>query len=715
MQQNIQPKLLYLRIVLVTTLLLNTIAAYELIWPIYESGVLFASRRWMAVFLLGIFVIGLEFFLLCITATAWKDKFIHLLEGSIRTAGRLRWFNFVLFAALIVLYSIAIFGPTAGHLQSLAVRLSLFWALALIGSFLLKAWSLSQAEGFHRNWTEFLAASFIISAFGHQAASFAPNISTYPFTLGWSETSRYYYASLFFSKRIYSVFVPPTVLHPSRYLMQAVPFLLPNSPLWLHRAWQVLLWLVTPLLAGVALIRRLPIADRLLRWMLLLWIFLYLMIGPVYYHLLVPVIIVLWGFKADLKHSSTYDVIISLLVVVLASAWAGISRINWFPVPGLLATSLYLLEQPFTAVKQTHPASRWRGLLRYLYKPLLYVILGIATAFAAQAAYIWWSGNPAGEFTTSFMSDLLWYRLFPNSTYPPGILLGVLLVSLPLFLLALGKMIAKQDGVPAWRYYHPVRGLGLMGILLVLLVGGIVVSVKIGGGSNLHNMDAYLVLLLVISAYLYFGIAVPDPQINSFIFFKSSQNSNENSFPHSERSNPSQRGQTSGLIQQTGLFLAVLIPIAFTLVSRGPAAPAPKESDIAKGLKRVVSLVQETSQSGGEVLFISNRHLLTFHYVEGVVLIPDYERVFLMEMAMAGHPEYLQKFREDLKNHRFALIVSEPLYTRQKDESAVFGEENNAWVKQVSQYILCYYEEEKLARQVHIQLLVPKADVGECP
>jgi hypothetical protein len=96
-------------------------------------------------------------------------------------------------------------------------------------------------------------------------------------------------------------------------------------------------------------------------------------------------------------------------------------------------------------------------------------------------------------------------------------------------------------------------------------------------------------------------------------------------------------------------------------------------------------------------------------------LIPDYERVFLMEMAMAGHSEYLQKFREDLKNHRFALIVSEPLYTRQKDESSVFGEENNAWVKQVSQYILCYYEEEKLARQVHIQLLVPKPEEGICP
>jgi len=117
MSQNSRPKLLYLRILLVTTLLLNTIAAYQLFWPIYKSGILFTSRRWMAVFLLGVSVIGLEFFLLCITATVWKDKFIHFLETTLRTAGRMRWFNLVLFTALMCLYAIAIFGPTGENFQ----------------------------------------------------------------------------------------------------------------------------------------------------------------------------------------------------------------------------------------------------------------------------------------------------------------------------------------------------------------------------------------------------------------------------------------------------------------------------------------------------------------------------------------------------------------------------------------------------------------------
>jgi hypothetical protein len=125
-------------------------------------------------------------------------------------------------------------------------------------------------------------------------------------------------------------------------------------------------------------------------------------------------------------------------------------------------------------------------------------------------------------------------------------------------------------------------------------------------------------------------------------------------------------------------------------------------------------VTQDVSQQQGEVLFLSNRHLLTFGEIEGVRLAPEYERVFLMEMAMAGEQEQLEAFHNDLKNQRFALIISEPLYDQQKDESAIFGEENNAWVSQVSQVVLCYYEEVKLARYVHLQLLVPRSSVQDC-
>jgi uncharacterized membrane protein YhaH (DUF805 family) len=42
----------------------------------------------------------------------------------------------------------------------------------------------------------------------------------------------------------------------------------------------------------------------------------------------------------------------------------------------------------------------------------------------------------------------------------------------------------------------------LLAELLILFVGGLLVSMKIGGGADIHNMDAYAVLLLVITAYL---------------------------------------------------------------------------------------------------------------------------------------------------------------------------------------------------------------------
>jgi hypothetical protein len=102
--------------------------------------------------------------------------------------------------------------------------------------------------------------SWLITALGYgliyKAACFLPDISSYPFSLSWSEASRYYYASLYLGERIYGVQVPYSILHPSRYLMQAIPFLLSNSPLWLHRAWQVLLWLLTSGLTGWLVARR---------------------------------------------------------------------------------------------------------------------------------------------------------------------------------------------------------------------------------------------------------------------------------------------------------------------------------------------------------------------------------------------------------------------------------------------------------------------------
>jgi len=136
--------------------------------------------------------------------------------------------------------------------------------------------------------------------------------------------------------------------------------------------------------------------------------------GAVYYHLMVCVILVLLGYRKD-------KVWRTLAFVVAASMWAGISRVNWMPLPGLLAGLLYLMDQPFDGKK-------WP---RYLMPVLLWAAVGFGSAWLAQQGYIRVSGEDPALFNSAFSSALIWQRLLPNATFGLGILPAVLLVCLP--------------------------------------------------------------------------------------------------------------------------------------------------------------------------------------------------------------------------------------------------------------------------------------------
>lgn len=626
---------------------------------------------------------------------------MQLLNRTIHVISRLRKVNLILLflcAASLPLLSFVFNVPA---LQDTWTRIICFGLVALLGGLFFKAWDLNNPVESQRHWAMYVGASTLLAASFYMVLSYLPEISTNPFTLSWSEASRYYYASLFLSRQIYGVQVPPTVLHPSRYLMQAAPFLIPGSPIWLHRLWQVLLWIVMPVITGYVLARRLEISDWLTRWMVVAAAFLYLGIGPVYYHLLVPVVLVLWGFHSLPAHSRKARFVVSLLAVLLASAWAGISRINWFPVPGSLAVALILLEEPLQSSapageslkgRWKFPTATWRATSWYILRLAGWFLAGTATAFAAQMLYIFWSGNQAEQFTTSFSSSLLWHRLLPNATFPPGILPAILVVSLPLALVALGRLLERRPDRQSWQDYHPLRLVGLLGVLAVFFAGGVIVSLKIGGGSNLHNLDAFMVILLVVTGYLLFKRTKPDREVS----------------PIAPSSEPEQGkpSATSRLINW-GLALALVISTVYTLDTRPPAAAASTDPQlISRNLEIINQAALEARQKGGEVLFLSNRQFLTFHNID-VPLVPEYERVFLMEVAMAGDPVYLGRFYDDLRNQRFALIVSEPLSREEKDGRLNFGLENNAWVKNVSRYILCYYEPTLTLKDVQVQLLAP--------
>jgi hypothetical protein len=575
--------------------------------------------------------------------------------------------------SVIYILSFAVFpwlvmSPAISFMTNIPLRLVIFCLLSLGGAFLFRlAWP-------RQGWAAALLLTPLGYATAYKLASFIPDVSTYPFSLAWSEASRYYYASLWLSRQVYGFSIPPSVLHPSRYLLQSIPFLIPNSPLWLSRVWQVILWVVMAGLASWLLVRRLGIWGRgttlVISISTVLFGFLFLFQGPIYYHLLLMVILVLWGYSRSHPWRT-------LAVVLIASLWAGISRVNWLPVPGLLAAALYLMEVKLKG----KPA--WR----YLSQPAMWVITGTACGYASQRAYQLWSGNPTAWFGSSFTSDLLWYRLWPNVTFPLGILPSACLVSLPLIGLILLRLNNRL------KEFHPLRLLGLVAILGVLFVGGVIVSVKIGGGSNLHNLDAYLTLLLV---------------IGSAIFFK--------------RFQADQTGQMTGNLQadqaaSPGLLSrfseniliagALIIPMYFIL-STGGQLPKHDYQAAQTALQTINHTTQATADQGGEVLFISQRQLLTFNYVKNVHLVPEDELVFLMEMAMSGNTAYLDAFHTEISHQRFAMIVAEPLVIQWQGKSHGFGEENDAWVKQVSEPVLCYYEPSITLDSVGLVLYIPR-------
>lgn len=489
-------------------------------------------------------------------------------------------------------------------------------------------------------------------------------VTDFPFSLEYSETSRFYYASLPFSQSLYGMDLPLSTLHPSRYLLQSIPFLISGIPLWGHRLWQVLLWVILTGASSWLMARRMRLPSIYLTAIFTAWGFVYFLQGVVYYHLQVCVIIILLGFSTKQPYRT-------LTAVILASLWAGISRVNWFPVPAMLAITLYLLEEP---------ASAQKSLWLYLKHPTLWTIAGLSSALLSQFLYIFWSGNAgnAGDFGSSFTSDLIWSRLLPNITYPLGVLPGILIVSAPLLIFLLYVLAGNRANL------HFIRALGLSSMLAVLFLGGLVVSTKIGGGADIHNMDAFMVLLAITSCSFFAG------QVSI------------------ERA-----GSAWGAIPVWVVMTAALIPVVFSMQGVQPRFSYDK-AQARTDFDMLRSIVEDAANRGGEVLFISERQLLTFHMVDGVALIPEYEVVTLMEMAMSRNQPYLNQFYQDLSDHRFALIVSRNQRPVRK-ENEPFAEENNVWIDSVTKPILCNYDKSLLLEFSNILILVPAKAGRNCP
>jgi hypothetical protein len=634
---------------------LSVAAWVELLWTAWRTGVLAISPLWQITLVAGSLVVAAEGALFFLTRRErWMGPIGDMARRVTGEVARRKALSTLLALLIVPLFPWAVFGPAGRFVEGLFPRLLLFWvAIVALGL-------LVRVHFQETSWTSLLLGTALAYGLLYRILVFLPDLSTYPFSLAWSEASRYYYASLFHAQGIYGFPVSPSELHPTRYLLQSIPFLVSGLPLWVHRLWQVLLWLSLPAVAAGLLVRRLRLEGHWPRLLVTAWAVLFLFQGPVYYHLLVAVVFVLAWVDGSRPWRSTG-------VVLLASAWAGISRLNWFPVPGILAGCLYVLETP-------RGREAWH---RYFRLPVAWVVLGTGVAVLTQAVYVALSGLGADRFTSSFSSDLLLYRLLPNATYAPGVLPAALLASAPMALAVWRTRAAWAGRIDRWS------GIFLAGSLAILFLGGLLVSSKIGGGSNLHNLDAYLVLLLLVG-----GVLAVGPSLRS----------------------PDEVGK--GDLASSVSALLVAIPLTFALAMGGPWTKR-DAGEAAESLRIITARAQEVAASGSPVLFISQRHLLTFGMVE-VPLVPEYETVFLMEMAMAGNRPYLDPFQAALKSRTFGLIVVDHLGTAFQGRSHNFGEENDAWVREVSRPILCYYEPIETLEQPRVDLLVPRSEVQSC-
>ena len=580
----------------------------------------------------------------------YQNVIVRVLKQiSDKTISRLGYVNFLFYLFLIGLYCLKYFIDLDIWLYDDSLSVFVFFHFGLLGAILIRAIK------------EFsLLTSLVMSFSGYGLILFTifwiPAVHSYPLTMGWSEGSRYYYASLFFSERLYGFQIPLPSMHPSRYLMQSAPFLIPNASILVHRLWQVLLWIALPVMCGIALVRRIKPGKKWFGLAIVAWFTLFIFQGPVYYHLLVVILIVLLGFNRE-------KLGLSILFVILASMWAGISRINWFPVAGMLAATLYILEIP------QEKKSFWM----YWGWPVGSVFVGLFSAFVAQLIYVFLSGRTAEQFTSSFSSPLLFYRLFPNDAFGPGVLLLLLIASFFSIIILLRCLLPKLH---MWR---PLRLLGLLSILLALMVSGIIVSTKIGGGNNLHNLDAFLVVLAVIIIYVLF-----------FRFIQEDQDQ-----------------IMSSNLPAFWVLLSVL-GLMINLVGIMRHYPSLDNNRAWRDIEQIQALIEEKVPEGGEVLFIHNRHLLTFNMIEGVEMVPEYEKIFLMEMAMSENEAYLSAFKNDISQHRFDLIVMEPLFLGIKDSSEHFAEENNAWVIHVAIPLNQSYQSIFEPRGSALSVMVPK-------
>lgn len=559
-------------------------------------------------------------------------------------------------------------------------------------SILAAAWMLDTENRI--SFGSLITASLCFSVFFALCSQFR-DVKAYPFSVGWSEGNRMWDYSVLFGKELYNWPQDQTIpayIDIGRQSLWGAIFLLPNVTIEMMRGWNDFLFTVPYAILGWLLLSGTGKSQKRYRFAAGLWAMLFLLQGPIYTPLILAAILVVFGRR--------FSNLPAFILTFIAGIYAVMSRSTWVVAPAAFAVMLAFVEIPHSA-EHMNKERRSRsillgtagllGALSYLKKDLLLNLFGKIAAFGSgivQAAQdtiesvsspAVVGGTPALFSPAWFQyfltrQPLLWNRLWPNDTYKPGIILGLLTAVLPLILLIVLWSIQKKWTLNNWQ-----RALLIFGQTAFLAVG-ILISVKIGGGSNLHNLDMFLIGLLIIGALAW------EAGMGTWLSEKI----------HSEN--------WISLI----VIAAVLIPVTHDALTIEPKKYPSNETTV-DAVEKIQQAVNENSE--GEILFLDQRQMLTFGMVPKIPLVADYEKKWMMDEAMADNASFFEPYITDLKKHRFDIIISEPLWIKFQGEGLDFSEENDLFVKWVSIPTLCYYEPKETFLDQGVQILVPRSEV----
>ncbi len=582
----------------------------------------------------------------------------------------IRQFRWVLLAMTVVAFPyVVLYSRYRTKFTLLSVRWLLFLGVAFLAAFFY-----APDDARELTFRDVLAGLLLTGSVFAFLSAYV-NVSSYPFRLDWSEGNRFWEYSLRFARNRYNYPAGriEIVMDPGRQFLWGLIFLIPDASIFWARFWNAFLFTVPYLVfAWVAFSQ--PKEGRRLAFWAGLWGFLFLRQGPIYTPLLLSALLVALADMVALLW-------VGVSLMAVAGYYAALTRYTWLFAPALWAVILTL--------GRVREGKEWASAVR---RAAWLGAAGLLGALATGQWRVFWetalglvrryvfASEPLSVATQPLYAThpLVWSRLWPNPTFGPGILLGIVLAAGPVVLL---WWLWRRQGI--WKMWSGALGVNLF-ILAVFLATGVVASLKIGAGDNLHHLDTFLVGVVFFTVVLW--------RQGGVTWLRQP------------------RWDVGGRVL---LALAVLIPMAFALPL--PPRSIPVERKWRRTLSAVQEYVQQANQLGEAILFIDHRQLLTFGFVDSVPLVPEYEKQMMMEHAMAGDAVYFASYYRDLAERRFGLIVTEPLYTFLQDENeSVFAAENNAWVKWVAAPTLCYYEPIATFRLDDVQLLAPREEPLDC-